>query len=128
MGAIIQNAHSHGIAIPAFNIPYLPMMEPVVKAVCRPRFLALIAVARLEWTKFEAVGPSAIAETFERCKQLSHVRLHLDHVPVIDEDNLRVDTRPIFEEAIRAGFESLMVDGSRLALGEISRRSARWWN
>ena len=118
VGAIIENAHSHGIAIPAFNIPYLPMMEPVVKAVVDLDSFALIAVARLEWTKFEAVGPSAIAETFERCKQLSHVRLHLDHVPVIDEDNLRVDTRPIFEEAIRAGFESLMVDGSRLPLDE----------
>ena len=30
---IVENALDAGVAIPAFNIPYLPMMEPVVKAV-----------------------------------------------------------------------------------------------
>jgi fructose-bisphosphate aldolase class II len=44
--------------------------------------------------------------------------LHLDHVPVIDEDNLRVDYLPIFREAIQLGYESLMIDGSRLSLDE----------
>ncbi len=117
-GAILQKAHEQGLAIPAFNIPYLPMMEPVVQAVADLDSFALIAVARLEWTKFEAKGPTAIAETFARCQNPGHVRLHLDHVPVIDEDNLRVDPRPIFEEAIRAGYGSLMVDGSRLGLAE----------
>jgi fructose-bisphosphate aldolase, class II len=118
VGAIIQKAHSQGLAIPAFNIPYLPMMEPVVQAVTDLDSFALIAVARLEWTKFEAKGPAEIAKTFARCQQPNHVRLHLDHVPVIDEDNLRVDTMPIFEEAIRANFDSLMIDGSRLPLEE----------
>ncbi len=118
VGAIIQKAHSLGLAIPAFNIPYLPMMEPVVQAVTDLDSFALIAVARLEWTKFEAKGPTAIAEVYARCKQPNHVRLHLDHVPVIDEDNLRVDTMPILEEAIQAGFDSLMIDGSRLSLDE----------
>lgn len=115
-GAIIQRAHNKGLAIPAFNIPYLPMMEPVIQAVTDLDSFALIAVARLEWTKFEAKGPAAIAESFARCQNPNHVRLHLDHVPVIDEDNLQVDTRPIFEEAIRVGFDSLMIDGSRLGL------------
>lgn len=118
VGAIIQKAHSQGLAIPAFNIPYLPMMEPVVQAVTQLDSFALIAVARLEWTKFEAKGPAEIAKTFLRCQNTDHVRLHLDHVPVIDEDNLRVETQPIFEEAIRVGFDSLMIDGSRLALEE----------
>jgi ketose-bisphosphate aldolase len=118
VGAIIQKAHDQGLAIPAFNIPYLPMMEPVVRAVTDLDSFALIAVARLEWTKFEAKGPAEIAETFLSCQNTDHVRLHLDHVPVIDEDNLRVETQPIFEEAIRVGFDSLMIDGSRLALEE----------
>jgi fructose-bisphosphate aldolase class II len=117
-GQIIQKARSQGVAIPAFNIPYLPMMEPVVRAVADLDSFALIAVARLEWIKFEAQSPAAIAETFARCQDPRYVRLHLDHVPVIDEDNLQVDTRPIFKEAIRLGFASLMVDGSRLSLEE----------
>ncbi len=117
-GAIIRKAHSLGIAVPAFNIPYLPMMEPVVQAVADLDAFALVAVARLEWVKFEAKSPTAVAETFARCQQPDYVRLHLDHVPVIDEDNLRVDPRPIFAEAIAAGYDSLMVDGSRLSLDE----------
>ncbi len=118
VGAIIQKAHNQGLAIPAFNIPYLPMMDPVIQAVTDRDSFALIAVARLEWTKFEAKGPAAIAEAFYHCQDTSHVRLHLDHIPVIDEDNLRVEVQPIFEEAIRAGFASLMIDGSRLGLAE----------
>jgi fructose-bisphosphate aldolase class II len=39
-------------------------------------------------------------------------------VPVIDEDNLRVDYLPIFKKAIQLGYESLMIDGSRLPLEE----------
>lgn len=117
-GEIIQKAHSQAIAIPAFNIPYLPMMEPVIQAVADLDSFALIAVARLEWIKFEAQSPAAIAETFARYQNLNHVRLHLDHVPVIDEDDLLVDTHPIFEEAIGLGYGSLMVDGSRLNLEE----------
>lgn len=45
-----------------------------------------------------------------------HVRIHLDHVPVIDEDGLVVDYLPIFEEAIELGYQSVMIDGSRLDL------------
>ncbi len=30
---IIQKARAQGLMIPAFNIPYLPMMEPVIRAV-----------------------------------------------------------------------------------------------
>jgi len=47
-----------------------------------------------------------------------HAQIHLDHVPVIDEDNQRVDYRPIFEEALSLGYASIMVDGSRLDLAE----------
>ena len=51
---IIRNAARVGLALPAFNIPYLPMMEPVVHAVADQDSFALVAVARLEWIKFEA--------------------------------------------------------------------------
>jgi fructose/tagatose bisphosphate aldolase len=44
--------------------------------------------------------------------------LHLDHVPVLDEDNLRVDYIPIITRALKAGYGSVMVDGSRLAFDD----------
>jgi fructose/tagatose bisphosphate aldolase len=42
--------------------------------------------------------------------------LHLDHIPVIDEDGLKVDYIPILREAIDLGYHSVMVDGSLLDL------------
>jgi fructose/tagatose bisphosphate aldolase len=103
---------------PAFNIPYLPMMEPVVQAVVEADSFALIDTARLEWIKFESKGLAAVAEEFAKWRQPAYVRLHLDHVPVIDEDQQRVDVLPIFKEAIALGYESVMIDGSRLPLDE----------
>lgn len=115
---IIDNARRNGLAIPAFNIPYLPMMEPVVQAIIDQDSFGLIDTARLEWIKFESKGPAAIAGEFAKWRQPEHVRLHLDHVPVIDEDDQRVDFLPIFQEAIDLGYESVMIDGSRLVLDE----------
>jgi len=45
-------------------------------------------------------------------------------VPVIDEDHQRVDIMPVFREAVSLGYESLMVDGSRLSLEENIRVTA----
>ncbi len=115
---IIEKAQQLGVAIPAFNIPYLPMMEPVIQAVVDLDSFALIETARLEWIKFEAGGLEQIAREFLRWSKPDYVRLHLDHVPVIDEDNARVDYLPIFRQAIDLGYESLMVDGSRLPFEE----------
>jgi fructose-bisphosphate aldolase, class II len=115
---IVQNASKAGVALPAFNIPYLPMLEPVVRAVVDQNSFALIETARLEWIKFEAGGPDVIAREFFRWQNPAHVRLHLDHVPVIDEDGQRVDYLAIIQQAISLGYHSVMVDGSRLPLDE----------
>ncbi len=115
---IFQRARALGVAIPAFNIPYLPMLEAVVQAVVAQDSFALVEVARPEWIKFEAGGPAAVAAEFARWRSPDHVRLHLDHIPVIDEDGQRVDYLPIFQEALDLGYESVMVDGSRLPLEE----------
>jgi len=118
VASIMRRAHSLGLAIPAFNVPYLPMLEPVVRAAVDMDSFALVTVARLEWIKFEARSLQAVAEAFAPFAACEHVRLHLDHIPVIDEDDLRVDYAPIFAAAVEAGYESLMIDGSRLPLEE----------
>src|SRR5512140_2864593 len=97
---IMINAWKSGIVIPGFNIPYLPMMEPVVRALTDTRTFGLIMVARLEWVKFQAKGLREIREEYERVKDERYTRLHLDHVPVIDEDNRRVDYEAVIAEAI----------------------------
>lgn len=113
---IVRKAHRAQVAIPAFNVPYLPMIAPIIRAVRDEDSIALIEVARLEWMKFESRSPAAVMEEFLKWRDRDHVRIHLDHVPVIDEDNLAVDYIPIIEEAIELGYESVMVDGSRLGL------------
>ncbi len=118
VNTIVDKAQQLGLAIPAFNVPYLPMIEPVVQAIVDQDSFALIDTARLEWIKFESKGPAAVAAEFAKWRKPDHVRLHLDHVPVIDEDDQRVEVLPIFKEAIALGYESVMIDGSRLPLDE----------
>jgi ketose-bisphosphate aldolase len=115
---IIRSARAAGIVVPAFNIPYLPMVQPVVRAVADEDSFALVQVARLEWEKFSSRSLEAVAEEFHRHEDPAHVRLHLDHVPVMDEDHREVDYLPILRRAVAAGYQSVMVDGSRLALDE----------
>lgn len=111
---ILRRAFELKTAAPSFNIPYLPMMAPVVRALQDTGAFGFIAVARLEWEKFEAGSLEAVREEYERVKDERCTRLHLDHTPVVDEDGLHVDYRAIIERALRLGYDSVMVDGSRL--------------
>lgn len=115
---IMSNAWEKGIVVPGFNIPYLPMMEPVVRALKETRTFGLVMVAKLEWVKFKSGSLKAIRDEYEKQKDERVTRLHLDHVPVIDEDNLLTDFERIITEAIDLGYNSVMVDGSRLSLDE----------
>lgn len=114
----VRAAYAAKTVVPAFNIPCLPMMEPVVRALRDTECAGFIAVARLEWIKFEARSLAAVREEYERVKDERFTRLHLDHVPVIDEDGVRVDVVPVMREAIDLGYGSVMIDGSRLPLVE----------
>lgn len=115
--AVLSAMQNHTI-IPAFNIPYLPMVEPVAQAIIDEDSVAMIQVARLEWEKFESESPEAVAkEYFRHCKE-GYTLLHLDHVPAIDEDQLPVEYLPLLKRALDAGYQSVMVDGSRLPLDE----------
>ena len=110
---VVQRALDHHVVIPAFNIPYLPMVKPVVQAVADMNSLAMVQVARVEWEKFGSVSLEAVAEEYAKHKNDRHTLLHLDHTPVIDEDMKRVDYLPIIQRALKAGYQSVMVDASR---------------
>ncbi|NLZ89885.1 MAG: class II fructose-bisphosphate aldolase, partial [Clostridiales bacterium] len=91
----VRRAADKKTIIPAFNIPYLPMLKPVVEAIREEDSMAMIQVARLEWIKFEAKSLVAVAEEYGKYADPARTLLHLDHVPVIDEDGERVDVLPI---------------------------------
>ncbi|MDO8684837.1 MAG: class II fructose-bisphosphate aldolase [Armatimonadota bacterium] len=118
LARIFDAAASVGIVVPAFNIPYLPMESAVADALSEHDAFALIQVARLEVTKFESKSITTIADEYRRCADPRVAGLHLDHIPVIDEDGLNVDWEADISEALQAGYDSVMIDGSRLPLDE----------
>jgi fructose-bisphosphate aldolase class II len=122
---IVDNAWKAGLLVPAFNIPYLPMVEAVIRAVVAEDAFALLEVARVEWRKFESRSMAAVYREFHKYADPAYVRLHLDHIPVIDEEGRRVDHLDIIRQAIELGFDSVMVDGSRLDLEENIRETRR---
>ena len=115
---IMLLARQKETVIPAFNIPHLPMVEPVTQAVKDAASIAIIHVARVEWEKFSSKSLEAVAEEYRKFEKPENTVLGLDHVPVIDEDLKRVDYLSIIRRAIKAGYKSVMIDGSRLNLEE----------
>ncbi len=115
---IIAKARELGIGLPAFNIAHLPMVEPVIRAVRDQDSFALLEVSRIDWLKFGAVSPAAVMTEFKRHEDPRHVRIHLDHVPAIDEDHQNVDYRAVISEALGLGYQSVMIDASRLSLDD----------
>ena len=113
---LMLNAYKAGTVIPSFNIPYLPMMESVVRALKETQCFGQVAVARPDWEKFEAKSIRTVYERYQELKDERVTGLHLDHVPVIDEDHKEVDYLSIITEAVKLGFGSVMVDASRLSL------------
>jgi fructose/tagatose bisphosphate aldolase len=90
----------------------------VAEAVADEDITAIIHVARVEWEKFSAQSLEAVAEEYRKYAKPRHTLLGLDHVPVVDEDLHRVDYMPIIRRAVDAGYQSVMIDGSRLDLAE----------
>lgn len=115
---IMTAAASAGIVVPAFNVPHLPMAEAIATALSKHDTFALMEVARLEIMKFESKSLAAIAEEFNKYADRRVMSLHLDHTPVIDEDGIRVDWKSFIQEGIDLGYNSVMIDGSRLPLEE----------
>jgi len=112
----IHNAFKNQLVVPAFNVPYLPMVEPVVRAAVDTDTFVFVAVSRLEWIKFEAKGIGPVIEEYRKWARPGYTRLHLDHMPVIDEDQIHIDYVAETKEAIGFGYDSVMLDGSRLSL------------
>ncbi len=115
---IMEQAWHQHIVIPAFNVPYLPMIKAIVDTLVAFDCFGLVEVARPDVEKFEAGSFKAVAEEFNKYADRNFARLHQDHIPVIDEDWQKVDWRALIKEALDLNYDSVMVDGSRLPLEE----------
>ena len=98
---MMQSACEKQILIPAFNIAYLPMMRPVARTLERLGTFGLAEVAMPDVTRFGAKSFDAVAAEYRKEANPEFVALHLDHVPVIDEEHKRLD----WEKLIRKGLD-----------------------
>jgi len=117
---VVRAAYEQHVLVPAFNIPYLPLMEAVADAVEELNIYAMAEVALPGIKRFEAKSFAAVAERYFALPETkrAHLSLHQDHVPVIDEEGQRVDWRALIREGLDLGYQSVMLDGSRLPLEE----------
>jgi len=115
---IMLVAFREHILVPAFNVAYLPMVEPIVQTLIELECFGLVEVSRPDIKKFGARSLDAVYEEYKRFENRAYTRLHLDHVPVIDEDGKLVDWRSMIWRALDLGYDSVMIDGSRVSLEE----------
>ena len=119
IGSIMNKAVRLKILIPAFNIPYIPMLEPIFQALEETDTFAIIEVSRIEVEKFGAKSFKNVTDEYRKITKNSELTsLHLDHIPVIDEDGNRVNWKDLIQEGLDLGFNSVMIDGSRVSLEE----------
>jgi fructose/tagatose bisphosphate aldolase len=94
------------------------MVRPIVQTLKERGTFALLEVARPDIQRFGAVSYEAVARAFEQYADRGFVRLHQDHVPVVDEEQREVAWEPLIRQALDLGYDSVMLDGSRLPLKE----------
>ncbi len=114
----MKAARASGLLIPALNVAHLPMAKPMIEAAADTDTFALIEVSRVDWNNFGAGSLKAVFSEYEKFKNQAFTRLHLDHIPVIDENGERLDYMGFIREAVALGYDSVMIDGSRLSLEE----------
>jgi ketose-bisphosphate aldolase len=115
---VMRGAFNTRILVPAFNVAYLPMVEPIVATLRELECFGLLEVALPDLEKFGAQSLSAVKREYTKYGERAFSRLHLDHVPVVNEDGDRVNWNAMMREALSLGFDSVMIDGSRLSLEE----------
>jgi len=114
----MKKAYEKGVLIPAFNAAYPEMIKPICDTLKKLDTFGMLEVARPDIEKFGAVSFTVVFEEYKKYGDPDFVSIHQDHVPVIDEDGMKVDYSVLLEEALGLGYDSVMIDGSRLSLDE----------
>lgn len=118
INVLMRRAWENSILVPAFNVAYLSMLKTIVDTLKEEDTFGLVEVSRPDVEKFGAKSFKDVAEEFYKYADLRYARLHLDHIPVIDEDGNLVDWEKLIKDGLELGYQSVMIDGSRLPLEE----------
>ena len=112
----MKNAFEKGLLIPAFNAAYPEMVKPICETLKLLGTYGMLEIARPDIEKFGAKSFTVMFNEYKKYADPEFVPIHQDHVPVIDEDGLQVDYKTLLREALELGYDSVMIDGSRLPL------------
>jgi len=121
---IVREAHNEHILVPAFNAAHLTMIEPICKELAALDTFGLVEVSRPDIERWGAQSIEAVATEYRKWAHPRHTALHLDHVPVIDEEGHEVDWRTMIQNGLDCGYDSVMIDASRLELEDNIRVTA----
>ncbi len=115
---LMIKAYNTDVIIPAFNAAYPEMVKPICETLERLQTIGMLEVARPDIEKFGAISFEVIFNEYKKYANPDFVTIHQDHVPVIDEDGVKVDYMKLINQALNLGYDSVMIDGSRLPIEE----------
>lgn len=102
---VLSNTIKEHYAVGSFSPRYVKMIKPVLEAMQEMDSPGIVQISSKELTKY-GITPKEFADEFFYQKDSLHitvpVTLHLDHTYTFD----------VIQEAIEAGFESVMIDAS----------------
>lgn len=120
LSEVLQRAERNAYAVGSFSPRYTAMIRPILLAGQALKSPLIIQISQKEFARYQNT-PAQVAEEFFRClgeEQITvPVVLHLDHTKDFT----------VIQDAIRAGFTSVMIDASEKPLKEntaISRQVA----
>ncbi len=110
-GELLSDAERGRYAAGSFSPRYTAMVLPVLQAAEAMRSPLIVQISQKELERY-GISPDAFAREFHACIESGQITvpvvLHLDHTKAF----------PLIQEAIQAGFTSVMIDASEKPLEE----------
>jgi fructose-bisphosphate aldolase class II len=105
MDGMLRDAHANGYAVGAFSARYSKMIKPIIEAAVLTASPVIVQLSEKEIIRHQVSLQAFAAEFYRVVAALDPpipVALHLDHTKTLS----------VIEEAIDAGFTSVMIDAS----------------
>ena len=113
---ILKHTREEGYAVGSFSPRYVPMIRPVLDAAESCASPAIVQISQKEFNRYGVRAADFAREYFKQKEEL-HITvpttLHLDHTKDF----------AVIQEAVEAGFESVMIDASEYDFEENVRRT-----
>ncbi|WP_066456801.1 class II fructose-bisphosphate aldolase [Anaerotruncus rubiinfantis] len=118
LNEILENTIPQGYAVGSFSPRYVGMIRPVLEAAQECASPAIVQISQKELNLYGITPKQFAAEFFQQKKELRitvPTTLHLDHTKDFS----------VIEDAIAAGFESVMIDASEKPFDENAELSRK---